>query len=129
MATASSCTHTCSGCATGEFCYVSSLSNQLAAFCAHTCLDDRDCATGEKCARLFNEPSQPAVCVSSTVPATCATNPSPTFHCDFTPAACRDSQTLAVGFTQVSNQLCGWEFIHCDNGCVPSTTGGPAACG
>jgi hypothetical protein len=71
---------------------------------------------------LFNEPSQPAVCVSGTVPASCAT-PSPTFHCDFPPAQCYDKYTLMAGYSQSSNQLCGYELAHCANGCVTEQLG------
>ncbi|HEX9101721.1 MAG TPA: hypothetical protein VF997_05935 [Polyangia bacterium] len=113
---APTCPTSCSGCAAGEICFQPSAVAQLPAFCAHACADDRDCAAGQKCASLFAA-LQPSVCISDGSPVGCAPA-SPTWHCDFGPASCKDADTAQLPFSDAVHRVCGWELVHCANGCV-----------
>ena len=116
-ATAPACATACAAaCGAGEFCYQPSAIAQLPAFCARQCADDRDCQSGEKCASLFAA-QQPPVCVSAGHPVGCAP-PSPSWHCDFPPAACKDADTAQIPFSDSADRVCGVAFVHCANGCV-----------
>jgi hypothetical protein len=80
------------------------------------CKDDHDCAAGSKCAALFAA-LQPSICISAGKPHGCG-GASPNWHCDLAAAACKDSMTAQVAFSDAANQVCGWEQVHCPNGCA-----------
>lgn len=112
---AAQCATTCPACVTGETCFQPPFSAQLPTFCARTCTSDGDCKTGETCAALFAS-LQPAVCISAGSPKGCGTTPVG-WHCDLAPASCKDANTLQKPFTHVDDLVCGWELVHCANGC------------
>ena len=113
---ATTCATSCGTCAAGEICFQPSAVAELPAFCAHACNDERDCAAGEECAALFAS-GQPAVCITAASPVGCAPA-SPTWHCDFPPATCKDAQTAAVPFSDAARRICGVYNVHCANGCA-----------
>jgi hypothetical protein len=115
------CTRTCPACPTGQTCFVPGATSEFRAFCAQACSVSSDCGgPGERCAKVFNEPSQPRVCVSQTSPLPCEGEPAqPNFHCDQPPATCMNSQILQAPFSQQANLLCGVEYSFCPTGCAP----------
>jgi hypothetical protein len=117
----SMCARSCGSCAADEQCYSPGSWADFESFCARPCATSDDCASGERCAALFDEPTQPAVCVSESRPARCPGTPADRrWHCDFAPARCGDRATLLRPFTQTSNHVCGWEHVHCPEGCTGS---------
>ena len=111
-----SCPQQCGSCATDQFCFRGDGVAQLPAFCAHACTDDRDCGSGEKCATLFAA-QQPSVCIAAGTPRGCG-GASPNWHCDLQGPTCQDASTLSRPFSDASDQVCGWELVHCANGCA-----------
>jgi hypothetical protein len=109
------CASSCPSCAADQFCFQPSLSAQLPVFCAKSCANDDNCGTGEICAELFAS-LQPPVCITPRSPLGCAA-PSPTWHCDLGPASCNDASTLSQPFSRADARVCGWELVHCANGC------------
>ncbi len=116
LAPSAQCPTTCPACASGEFCFQTSVVAELPAFCARGCTTDDDCKTGEICAALFAS-LQPPVCISAGSPKGCGT-PSPTWHCDQPPASCKDANTLQKPFSHTDDMVCGTELVHCANGCA-----------
>ena len=110
------CSQTCPPCAASETCFRPDAVAQLPPFCSRACTDDCDCAAGEKCASLFAAGLGP-VCIAAGAPKTCATSTSG-FSCDLQAASCRDASTAEVPFTDAADGVCGWELVHCANGCV-----------
>ena len=110
------CPQQCGACAADEICFQGNLTAALPSFCAHACADDRDCGSGGKCAQLFAS-SQPTVCVRSGAPVGCGAA-TPNWHCDFPPASCKDASTLLEPFSDAADRVCGWEYVHCANGCA-----------
>jgi hypothetical protein len=113
------CSHTCGACAMGEVC-----ATGLGAFLGHEarclkiCASDDDCAKGERCAALYSSSPPTPVCITADDPPRCPDRAfDPNWHCDFPPANCHDPSTLAIPFSQPSNQTCGHELVHCPNGC------------
>ena len=116
MALAQSCASQCGTCAADQICFQSSGAAQLPALCAHPCADDRDCGSAEKCAVLFAS-LQPSICISAGKPRGCG-GASPNWHCDLTGPTCKDASTLSRPFSDAADQVCGWEQVHCANGCA-----------
>ncbi len=111
------CSLTCPMCPTGEQCFQGTVTSNLPSFCARRCNSDVDCATDEICANLFDA-MQPPICIRAGSPRGCGTPPA-NWHCDFaTGATCKDASTLSQPFTHQSDFVCGWELVHCANGCA-----------
>jgi len=105
----------CAACAADESCFFGSATSQTPTFCAHRCLSDDDCTGGAICAQLFAS-LQPAVCVTHELPIGCG-SPTPSWHCYLGPQKCYDAKTLMKPFSWSDSRTCGYEFVHCANGC------------
>jgi hypothetical protein len=101
------------GCPSGEQCITPAAITQDRAFCAPGCTDNRDCAAGSRCVVLFAA-MQPASCISDSF-AVGFTDQSGAI-CD-TQAAC-DGDVAKVRFSDNARGICGWELVHCANGCT-----------
>lgn len=110
------CPQSCSVCAADQICFQGSFAAQLPSFCAHGCADDRDCGAGQTCASLFAA-LQPSVCIGAGLPIGCG-GKSPDWHCHLQGPTCKDASTLSRPFSHASDQVCGWELVHCANGCM-----------
>jgi hypothetical protein len=110
------CATQCDSCGAGEVCFQPDFAANLPSFCAVKCDDDRGCATGQKCATLFAA-MQPSICIGAGNPRSCG-GTSPSWSCDLQPAACKDAMTAQVAFSDATDQVCGWELVHCANGCA-----------
>ena len=110
------CPGSCDGCAADQICFQGGVAAGVPSFCARACSDDRDCAHGSRCASLFAA-MQPSVCIGSGSPMGCGYG-KPGFSCDLQGPSCKDADTLMQPFVDSVYQVCGWELVHCANGCV-----------
>jgi hypothetical protein len=109
------CASSCRGCASDQICFQAPLAAQLPAFCAKQCASDNDCGINQICATLFAS-LQPPVCINAGWPKGCG-GATANWHCDLAPASCKDASTLSQPFSHADDQVCGWELVHCANGC------------
>ncbi|HXU72046.1 MAG TPA: hypothetical protein VN947_22090 [Polyangia bacterium] len=100
------------GCGSGEQCFVPAGVTQLGDFCAHPCTDDRDCNGGARCVVLFAA-LLPSACMGGPMTIPCA---QPGGTCD-TLAQCHGANSADVPFADSGRGICGWERVHCANGC------------
>jgi hypothetical protein len=107
------CSTACPSCAAGEICHQPAVGARLPAFCARTCADDRDCAAGELCATLADA-TVPPVCVAAGAPKSCIAGR----VCNTVGTWCFDGHTVATPFSHADDGVCGWELVHCANGCT-----------
>lgn len=100
------------GCGTDGSCMVPDGVTQDRAFCASTCTDDRDCAKNARCITLFAA-MLPSVCIVDSTAIGCYGASGGV--CD-TPPTC-DGDVANVSFSDSARGICGWERVHCANGC------------
>jgi hypothetical protein len=118
MARGPTCASSCGFCGgAGQGCIVPAPITQDHAFCAHTCVDDRDCASNERCLALFAAMA-PSACVADTMAIGCGDWSNEI--CDTQPAC--DGENVALEpFSDAARGLCGWERVSCANGCAAGT--------
>jgi len=104
------CVPACGG---SDQCITPAAITQDHAFCATACKDDRDCGAGARCITLFAA-LQPSSCIPDTLKIGC-TDQSDAI-CD-TQATC-DGDVAVERFADNARGICGWERVHCANGCT-----------
>jgi hypothetical protein len=100
----------CDRCAPEAAC----ISAPYVAACVARCDSAADCNVGEKCAVVAGYETRPAVCLAARQLVVCHAP-----DCQLL-ARCRDDST-ALKPLSAQSTACGWEVVHCDSGCDPTT--------
>jgi hypothetical protein len=90
------------------------ISSPYISACLSRCTGAADCSPAEKCTLVAGSENRSPVCLTTTALMVCHAP-----DCQII-ARCRDD-SMALKPLPRSFTACGWELVHCDSGCDPTT--------